>query len=108
MDDIFALFNKPEHAQFFLEYINKKHKNMKFSIETAINASLSFLDVKIFRENDEFVISVFKKGTFSGVLTNFISFIPLENKFGLVPTLLNPCFSLSSDFPKFHHEIDKL
>ena len=26
VDDIFLLFNKPEHAQFFLEYINKKHK----------------------------------------------------------------------------------
>ena len=24
VDDIFVLFNKPEHAQFFLEYINKK------------------------------------------------------------------------------------
>ena len=48
VDDIFVLFNKPKHAQFFLEYMNKKHKNMKFSIETEINGSLSFLDVKIF------------------------------------------------------------
>ena len=108
MDDIFALFNKPEHAQFFLEYINKKHKNMKFSIEAEINGSLSFLDVKIFRENDKFVTNVFRKETFSGVYTNFISFIPLEYKFGLVHTLLNRCFNLSSDFFKFHHEVDKL
>ena len=33
---IFVLFNKPKHAQCFLEYINKKH-NMKFSVETEIN-----------------------------------------------------------------------
>ena len=39
---------------FFLEYINKKHKNIKFSIETELNGSLSFLDVKIFRENEKF------------------------------------------------------
>ena len=32
VDDIFVLFNKPEHEQFFLEYVNKKHNNMKFSI----------------------------------------------------------------------------
>ena len=108
MDDIFVLFNKPEHAQFFLEYMNKKHKNMKFSIETEMNGSLSFLDVKIFRENDKFVTSVFTKETFSGVYTNVISFIPLEYKFGLVHTLLNRCFNLSSDFLKFHHEVDKL
>ena len=78
MDDIFVLFNKPEHAQFFLEYINKKHKNMKFSIETEIKKSLSFLNVKMFRENNKFVASVFRKETFSGVYTNFISFVPLE------------------------------
>ena len=64
--------------------------------------------VKIFRENDKFVTSVFRKETFSGVYTNFISFIPLEYKFGLVHTLLNRCFNLSSDFFKFHHEVDKL
>ena len=107
MDDIFVLFNKPEHAQFFLDYINKKH-NIKFSIETELNGPLSFLDVKIFRENEKFVTSVFRKDTFSGVYTNFISFIPLECKFGLVYTLLNRCFNLSSDFLKFHHEVDKL
>ena len=84
MGDIFVLFNKQELAQFFLEYINKKHKNMKFSIETEINGSFSFLDVKIFQENDKFVTSVFRKETFSGLYTNFISFIPLEYKFGLV------------------------
>ena len=95
MDDIIVLFNKREHAQFFLEYMNQKHKNMKFLIETGINGSLSFLDVKIFRENDKFVTSVFRKETFSGVYTNFISFIPLDYKFGLVHTLLNRCFNLS-------------
>ena len=30
VDDIFVLFNKPEDEQFFLQYVNKKHKNMKF------------------------------------------------------------------------------
>ena len=108
MDDIFVLFNKPEHAHFFLEYINKKHKNVKFSIENEINELLSFLDVKIFQENDKFVTSVFGKETFSVVYTNFISFIPLEYRFGLVHTLLNGCFNLSSDFLQFHHEFDKL
>ena len=40
---------------------------MKFSIETEINQSLSFLDMKIFPENDKFVTSVFRKKTFGGV-----------------------------------------
>ena len=82
---------------------------MKVSIEIEINGSLFFLDMKIFGENDKFVSSVFRKKTFSGVYTNFVSFIPLEYKFGLVHTLLNLCFNLSSDINlKFHHEVDKL
>ena len=80
---------------------------MKFSIETEINQSLSFLGVKIFQENGKFVTSVFKKEAFSGVYTNFISFIPLDYKFGLVHTILICCFNLSSDFLKFHHQVDK-
>ena len=58
---MFILFNKPEYAQFFLEFVNKEHKNMKFATEIEINGSLSFLDVKIFRENNKFVSSVFRK-----------------------------------------------
>ena len=45
---------------------------------------------------------------FSGPYANFVSFIPLEYKFGFERTLLNCCFDLSSDFLKFHHEVDKL
>ena len=43
---------------------------MKFLLKTEINGSLSFLDVIIFRENDKFVASDFRKETFSGVYTN--------------------------------------
>ena len=46
--------------------------------------------------------------TFSGVYTNFKSFIPETHKIGLIKSLLFRCFSFCSDFIKFHHEIDKL
>ena len=64
--------------------------------------------MKIFRENNKFVTSVFRRETLSEVYINFISFIPLEQRFGLVHTLLNRCFNLSSDFLKFHHEVENL
>ena len=40
-----------------------------------MNISLSFLDIKIVRENNKFTTSVDHKTTFSGVFTNFESFI---------------------------------
>ena len=48
------------------------------------------------------------KKTFSGVYTNFKSFLPEKYKIGLTKSLLFQCFSLRSDFLEFHHEIDKL
>ena len=67
-----------------------------------------FLDINIFRKNDKFATNVYRKKTFSGVYTNFKSFIPETYKIGLIKSLLFSCFSLSSDFFKFHHGIDKL
>ena len=62
----------------------------------------------MFRENGKFVTNVYRKEIFTGVYTDFFSFIPLEDKFGLVSTLLHHCFCLVSDMSKFHIEIKKL
>ena len=63
---------------------------------------------KYFNKTISLLLVVFRKETFSGVYTNFISFVLLEYKFGLVHTLLNRYFNLSGDFLKFYHEVDRL
>ena len=83
VDDIFVLFGKPEQVLRFVNYMNKRQNNIKFLFETEKGNSFSFLDVKICREKDKFTTSVFRKDTFSGVYTNFSSFVALEHKFGL-------------------------
>ena len=87
--------------------MNKRHKNIKFSFETEKDNSFSFLDVKICREKDKFT-SVFRKDTFSGVYTNFSSFVALKHKFGLLHTLLHRSFTIAPDFSKFHFEVETL
>ena len=52
--------------------------------------------------------SVYCKPTFSGVFTNFGSFIPESYKYNLLFTLLHMAFKLCSKFERFHQEIDKL
>ena len=88
--------------------MSSKHPNINFSIEKEKVGCLPFLDVNIFRENEKFATNVYRKQTFSGVYTNFKSFIPVTYKIGLIKSLLFRCFSLCFDFIKFHHEIDKL
>ena len=78
VDDIFVLFKKSEHLQLFVNYMNSKHKNILFSYETEKDGPMPFLDVNIFREKGKFLTNVYRKGTFTGVYTNFSSFIPLK------------------------------
>ena len=83
IDDIFVLFSTPDHADKFREYLPSKHPNINFFIEKEEDYRLPFLDIKIFRENDKFATSVYRKKTFSGVYTNFKCFIPETYKIGL-------------------------
>ena len=108
VDDIFALFSSPDHADKFKEDLSSKHPNINFSMEKEKDGCLPFLDVTIFCENEKFATNICRKKTFSGVYTNFKSFIPETYKVGLIKSLLFQRFSLCSDFIKFHHEIDKL
>ena len=107
-DDIFVTFNSYEQLKKFVEYMNTKHPNIKFTFEHEHNNSFSFLDVKICRENNKLTTSVYKNPTFSGVFTNFKSFIPTVYKFDLVCTLLHCCFNITSSYENFHNEINAL
>ena len=56
----------------------------------------------ISRSENGFKTSVYHKPTFSGVYSNFNSFIYHEYKIGLVFTMLFRTFSIFSDFSRFH------
>ena len=66
-DDIFVLFESPESAHLFCEYMSSKHQNMNFTVEQENFGSLSFLGIKIYRKNRKFVPRVCRKPTCSGV-----------------------------------------
>ena len=105
VDDAFLLFRSKEHIEKFRLYLNCQHPNIKFTSEIEENNSISFLDIKINRGNNRFLTSVYHKPTFSGVFTNFDSFIPLSYKSRLISSLLFRAFKLCSNFEIFHQEI---
>ena len=74
--------------------MNKQHANIKFTFEVEQSNRFSLLDTKICCETNKFTTSVYRKRTFSGVCTNFASFIRLSCTFGLVNMLLFHCFTL--------------
>ena len=52
-------------------------------------------------------LSVYQKPTFTGLLTNFHSFIPLAYKKCLILTLLNRYFRICSAYENFCLEVEK-
>ena len=108
VDDIFLLSWSKDHVEKFRNYLNKQHKNIKFTSEIEENGSLSFLDIKISHENNKFMTSVYRKSTFCAVFTKFGSFIPDIYKRGLIETLLQRSFRLCSNYENFHQEIETL
>ena len=57
---------------------------MSFSMETEKQNKLSFLDVEVIGEQGKFTTTIYQKPTFSGVYSNFESFLTLVYKFGMV------------------------
>ena len=76
VDDIFVLSESSETADSFREYMSSKHLKINFTVEQETVGWLSFLDVKICRENGKLVTSVYRKPTFSGVFSIYETFIP--------------------------------
>ena len=105
VDHTLLLFRSKYRIEKLRNYLNRQYKNITVTSEIENENSISFLDI---RDNNKFTTSVYRKPTYSGVFTNFQSFIPKSYKYNLPFTLLHRAFKLCSKFELFHQEIDKL
>ena len=108
VDGTSLLFQNINQIEKLKYYLNIQHGNIKFTSEIEMNNSSSFLDMKSVRDNNKFTTSVYRKPTFSGVFTNFGSFIPNSYKYALIFTLLHRAFKLCANFQLFYQEIENL
>ena len=110
VDDIFLLFQSKEQVKPFQDYMNTKHPNINFTFEIEEENSLSFLDVKTFRKisSNTFITSLYRKPTFSGVYTNFKSFISINYKKSLISSILFRVFHICYNYESIIDEIEKL
>ena len=108
VDDIFVLIRSNDHIELLAQYLSTQHPNIKFTYELENDNRLPFLDVNVFRDAGKFSSTVHRKATFSGVYSNFRSFMPVSYKKGLISTLLYRAFMISSTYQLLHEEIEKL
>ena len=109
VDDIFVLFLSLDQAEKFKKYLSSKYPNINFLLQKENDGVYLFWTSIFFCEKGKFNTNVYRKKTFSGVYTNFNSFLPETYKIDFIKLLLFQYFSLcSSNFVKFYHEINIL
>ena len=111
VDDTFLVFRKNEDITKFYEYLNNKHKNIKFTIENEQNNSLSFLDIQLNKTGNignGFSLGIFRKATFTGLGMNFHSHTYMNFKLNNIRTLIHRAYSLCSTWQLFHKEVQFL
>ena len=108
VDACFLLFNSLDHVPYFLNSLNQQHTNISFTSELEKDGKLPFLDIEITRSNGKFSTSVYRKPTFTGLFTNFHSFIPFTYKRSLISCLLHRIFNLCSSYENFHVQIETM
>ena len=87
-DDCSVLFRSLIHVPLFLDHLNQQHPNsLTSTVERA--GKLPFFDLGISRSQGKSKTSVYRKPTFIGLFTKFLSFIQLTYKRCLVSCLIS-------------------
>ena len=82
---------------------------IKFTMEKQVNHKLPFLDVLIDNHDPSSSLTrVYRKKTFTGLLTNYFSFTSYSYKVGLIKTLVDRAYKINNTWLGFHEDINNL
>ena len=96
VDDILATFGNEQDSLNFLNLLNNRHSNIKFTTEKKINHSISslFLIYSLVINNQNLTLQTYPKLTYTGLLLNFKSFTSLSYKLSWTRCLIDRSFKI--------------
>ena len=77
-------------------------------MENGVHKKLAFLDVFIDVSSNCTKTSIFRKSTFTGLLTNFNSFTSFSYKSGLIKCLIDRAYKINNFWSSFHDDLNKI
>ena len=93
VDDILAAFEKEQDSLNFLNFLNNKHPNIKFTTEKQVNHSIAFFDVFISGINNQnLTLQTYHKSIYIELLLNFKSFASFSYKINLIKCFIDRSF----------------
>ena len=73
MSMVFLHFSN-NHLKYFQDFLNSRHINMSFFLESEKENKLSFLDFELIWKQGKSTATFYRNSTFSGAYSNFESF----------------------------------
>ena len=94
-----------------LEYLNSQHKNIRFTCESEVNDSISFIGIlitciKLANNMYGYQTTVYRKPTNTSLLMNFNCFTALSYHLSVIKCLVHRALHLYSTWNLFHNEIN--
>ena len=108
MDDTFTIMPNKTSANNFLETLHQCHSSIKFTVEFENNRMLPLLGTRLLNKSTHVETKVYVKPTNSGLMLHYKSHVEDRYKRGLLNTMLDRAFRLSSNWAYFSEECDRL
>ena len=106
VDDTFVLIKQDSDPEEIKRILNSHHPNIQFTSEEEKGKKLPFLDVLIERKDSSFVTSIFRKPTFTQLLTKWTSFVPRHYKVSAISSMVYRAIRICSSFEIMHEEFN--
>ncbi|XP_068680212.1 uncharacterized protein [Montipora capricornis] len=108
VDDTITVMSCESAAHVFLDELNSIHPSLHFTMEIATNGKLPFLGMLLDKNGPRISTCVYRKSTDKGLLLHYHSHVDHRFKTGLLTTMLNRAYRLSSSWQLFSDECEKL
>jgi len=108
VDDTLTVMPNLTTATDLLQVLNNCHPSLKFTMEVERNSMLPFLGVQLLNRAPRIETKVYVKPTNTGLLLHHQSHVDNRYKHGLLKTMLDRAYRLSSCWSYFSDECDRL
>ena len=108
VDDTLTIMPNKTSADNFVDILNQCHSFIKFTMETESNSMLPFLGTQLLNKHTRVETKVYVKPTNTGLLLHYKSHVDDRHKRGLLKTMLDRAYRLSSNWHYFSEECDRL
>ena len=110
VDDTFVIIEPTTKIENLLEILNNFHQSIKFTYQLEMNATLPFLDTWVIRSANtkKFQTALYRKDTFTGLITKWNSFVPINYKKASVVTMIQRALTICSTYSLLAIELDNI